>query len=190
MPARQQQDLGSTLKLLSICPSGPRRRGPVLLLIRGPAGAPCAPAVPWAHPWAGARHHGAPRRAHVPPVARCQKVPRLAGRAQRDPLATPLLLAGGSLRSPPAPPPAAACRPARGVAAGTVCATMQGQAAPMARRRCRPCIVPQPVPYRGHGRTSPAGQRARRRSRLVAGPTLVGPGPPGPVTGLGRLARP
>lgn len=60
------------------------------LLIRGPAGAPCAPAVPWAHPWAGAHHHGAPRRAHVAAVARCQKVPRLAGRAQRDPLATPL----------------------------------------------------------------------------------------------------
>lgn len=113
---------------------------------------------------------------------------RAALRATRSP--PRVLLAGGSLRSPPAPPTAAACRPARGVAAGTVCATMQGQAAPMARRRCRPCIVPHPVPYRGHGRTSPVGQRARRRSRLVAGPTLVGPGPPGPVTGLGRAARP
>ena len=158
--------------------SGPRWRGPVSLLIRGPAGAPCAPAVPWAHPWAGAQHHGAPRRAHVAAEARCQKVPRFAGRAQRGPQTTPLLLAGGSLRSPPAPPTAAACRPARGVAAGTVCAIMQGQAAPMARRRCRPCIIAQPVPYRGPGRTSPVGQRARCRSRLIAGPTLVGPGHP------------
>ena len=89
MPARQRQGLGSTLKLLSICPSGPRRRGPVLLLIRGPAGAPCAPAGPWAHHWAGAHHHGAPRRAHVAAVARCHNVPRLAGRAPRNPLATP-----------------------------------------------------------------------------------------------------
>lgn len=146
----------------------------------------CPLGAPWR--WCSASRRAAPcPRAAAP---RCQKVPRLAGRAQRVPQATPLLLAGGSLRSPPAPPTAAACRPARGVAAGTVCATMQGQAAPVARRRCRPCIVPQPVPYRGHGRTSPVGQRARRRSRLVAGPTLVGPGPPGPVTGLGRLARP
>lgn len=178
MPARQRQGLGSTTKLLSICPSGPRWRGPVSLLIRGPAGAPCAPAVPWAHPWAGAQHHGAPRRAHVAAVARCQRCPglRVAHSAARSP--PRLMLAGGSLRSPPAPPAAAACRPARGVAAGTVCAIMQGQAAPMARRRCRPCIIAQPVPYRGHGRTSPYGQRARCRSRLVAGPTLVGPGHP------------
>lgn len=70
--------------------SGPRWRGPVSLLIRGPAGAPCAPAVPWAHPWACAQHHGAPRRAHVAAEARSHKVPRLAGRAQRSPLATPL----------------------------------------------------------------------------------------------------
>ena len=168
----------------------------------GPAGAPCAPAVPWAHPWAGAQHHGAPRRAHVAAVARCQKVPRFAGRAQRGPQTTPLLLAGGSLRSPPAPPPAAACRPARGVAAGTACAIMQGQAAPMTRRHSRPCIIAQPVPYRGPGRTSPVGQRARCRSRLVAGPTLVGPGRPalcralavrpGPdyITGLTRAFGP
>lgn len=160
--------------------SGPRWRGPVSLLMIGPAGAPCAPAVPWAHPWAGAQHHGAPRRAHVAAVARSQKVPRFAGRAQRGPQTTPLLLAGGSLRSPPAPPPAAAYRPARGVAAGTACAIMQGQAAPMARRHSRPCIIAQPVPYRGPGRTSPVGQRARCRSRLIAGPTLVGPGHPAP----------
>lgn len=88
------------------------------------------------------------------------------------------MLAGGSLRSPPAPPTAAACRPARGVAAGTVCRQMQGQAAPMARRHSRPCILRPPVPYRGPGRTSPVGQRARCRSRLIAGPTLVGPGRP------------
>ena len=56
----------------------------------GPAGAPCAPAVPWAHPWAGAQHHGAPRRAHVAAEARSQKVPRFAGRAQRNPQTTPL----------------------------------------------------------------------------------------------------
>lgn len=60
----------------------------------------------------------------------------------------------------------------------------------MARRQSRPCIITQPVPYRGPGRTSPVGQRARCRSRLIAGPTLVGPGQPAPVTGLGRLARP
>lgn len=117
------------------------------------------------------------------PCPRCSrgtlpKVPRFAGRAQRGPQTTPLLLAGGSLRSPPAPPPAAAYRPARGVAAGTACAIMQGQAAPMARRQSRPCIIAQPVPYRGPGRTSPIGQRARCRSRLIAGPTLVGPGHP------------
>lgn len=125
---------------------------------------------------------------------------RVAHSAARSP--PRLMLAGGSLRSPPAPPAAAACRPARGVAAGTVCVTMQGQAAPLARRRCRPCIVPHPVPYRGHGRTSPVGQRARCRSRLVAGPTLVGPGRPalcralavrpGPdyITGLFRALAP
>lgn len=125
---------------------------------------------------------------------------RVAHSAARSP--PRLMLAGGSLRSPPAPPSAAACRPARGVAAGTVCVTMQGQAAPLARRRCRPCIVPHPVPYRGHGRTSPVGQRARCRSRLVAGPTLVGPGRPalcralavrpGPdyITGLFRALAP
>lgn len=79
---------------------------------------------------------------------------------------------------------------------------MQGQAAPMARRRCRPCIIAQPVPYRGPGRTSPVGQRARCRSRLIAGPTLVGPGRPalcralavrpGPdyITGLARALAP
>ena len=167
-----------TLQVTLYLQSGPRWRGPVLLLMIGPAGAPCAPAVPWAHPWAGAQHHGAPRRAHVAAKARSHKVPRFAGRAQRGPQTTPLLLAGGSLRSPPAPPPAAAYRPARGVAAGTVCAIMQGQAAPMARRQCRPCIIAQPVPYRGPGRTSPVGQRARCRSRLIAGPTLVGPGHP------------
>lgn len=101
---------------------------------------------------------------------------RAAHSAARSP--PRLMLAGGSLRSPPAPPTAAACRPARGVAAGTVCRQMQGQAAPMARRPSRPCILRPPVPYRGPGRTSPAGQRARCRSRLVAGPTLVGPGRP------------
>ena len=169
-----------TLQVTLYLQSGPRWRGPVLLLMLGPAGAPCAPAVPWAHPWACAQHHGAPRRAHVAAEARCQKVPRFAGRAQRGPQTTPLLLAGGSLRSPPAPPPAAAYRPARGVAAGTVCAIMQGQAAPMARRHSRPCIIAQPVPYRGPGRTSPVGQRARCRSRLIAGPTLEGPGHPAP----------
>lgn len=72
----------------------------------------------------------------------------------------------------------------------------------MARRHSRPCIFPQPVPYRGPGRTSPVGQRARCRSRLVAGPTLVGPGRPalcralavrpGPdyITGLTRALAP
>lgn len=171
-------------------PSGPRRRGPVLLLIRGPAGAPCAPAGPWAHHWAGAHHHGAPRRAHVLPPHAAQRYPglRAAHCATRSP--PRVMLAGGSLRSPPAPPSAAACRPARGVAAGTVCATMQGQAAPMARRRCRPCIVPQPVPYRGPGAQALSGSAPVPVSRPVAGPTLVGPGPPGPVTGLGRAARP
>ena len=69
--------------------SGPRWRGPVSLLMLGPAGAPCAPAVPWAHPWACAQHHGAPRRAHVAAEARSHNVPRLSGRAQRSPLATP-----------------------------------------------------------------------------------------------------
>ena len=108
---------------------------------------------------------------------------RVAHSAARKPT---LLLAGGSLRSPPAPPPAAAYRPARGVAAGTVCAIMQGQAAPMARRHCRPLHYRAAGAYRGPGRTSPVGQRARCRSRLIAGPTLVGPGHrphngPGPV---------
>lgn len=70
--------------------SGPRWRGPVSLLMLGPAGAPCAPAVPWAHPWACAQHHGAPRRAHVAAEARSHKVPRFAGRAQRNPQTTPL----------------------------------------------------------------------------------------------------
>lgn len=69
--------------------SGPRWRGPVSLLMLGPAGAPCAPAVPWAHPWACAQHHGAPRRAHVAAEARSHKVPRFAGRAQRNPQTTP-----------------------------------------------------------------------------------------------------
>ena len=130
-------------------------------------------AVPTLQPWHAAKRYPGLRAAHS---------------ATRSP--PRLMLAGGSLRSPPAPPSAAACRPARGVAAGTVCAIMQGQAAPLARRRCRPCIIAHPVPYRGHGRTSPVGQRARCRSRLVAGPPPGGARPPGPVSGLGRAARP
>lgn len=141
--------------------------------------------MPTLQPWHAAKRYPGLRAAHS---------------AARSPPRS--MLAGGSLRSPPAPPSAAACRPARGVAAGTACAIMQGQAAPMARRQSRPCIIAQPVPYRGHGHTSPIGQRARRRSRLVAGPTLVGPGRPalcralavrpGPdyITGLIRAFRP
>ena len=156
----------------------------------GPAGAPCAPVVPWAHPWAGAQHHGAPRRAHVAAEARCQKVPRFAGRAQRGPQTTPLLLAGGSLRSPPAPPPAAAYRPARGVAAGTVCAIMQ-----RASRADGAAALP-PLHYRAAGALSrPRAHKPCRAARplpLAAyrWPHLGGARPPGPVTGLGRLARP
>lgn len=178
MPARQRQGLGSTLKLLSI--SHPGRVGAALCrclyagqrahlarllsLGRTPGRVliiTARRAVPTLQPWHAAKRYPGLRVAH----SAARSPPRL-------------MLAGGSLRSPPAPPAAAAYRPARGVAAGTACAIMQGQAAPMARRRCRPCIIAQPVPYRGHGRTSPVGQRARRRSRLVAGPTLVGPGHP------------
>lgn len=129
-------------------------------------------AVPTLQPWHAPKRYPGLRAAH----SATRKPPHL-------------MLAGGSLRSPPAPPPAAACRPARGVAAGTVCAIMQGQAAPLARRHSRPCIIAQPVPYRGPGRTSPIGQRARCRSRLIAGPTwwgqanrpCNGPGPVGPA---------
>lgn len=79
-----------TLQVTLYWQSGPRWRGPVSLLMLGPAGAPCAPAGPWALPWACAQHHGAPRRAHVAAVARSRKVPRFAGRAQRNPQTTPL----------------------------------------------------------------------------------------------------
>ena len=76
----------SSYSLLAIRAALARR---VSLLMLGPAGAPCAPAVLGRTPWACAQHHGAPRRAHVAAEARSHNVPRLSGRAQRSPLATP-----------------------------------------------------------------------------------------------------
>ena len=190
MPARQRQTLRSTTKLLSICPSGPRWRGPVSLLIRGPAGAPCAPAVPWAHPWAGARHHGAPRRAHVAAVARCQKVPRLAGRAQRGPLATPL---NACWRL--------AALPARATCGGGLSACARGCRWHSLRNNARAsradgAAAMPPLHYRAAGALSrPRAHKPLRAARplpLAAcrWPHPGGARPPGPVTGLGRLARP
>lgn len=190
MPARQRQTLRSTTKLLSICPSGPRWRGPVSLLLRGPAGAPCAPAVPWARPWAGAHHHGAPRRAHVAAVARCQKVPRLAGRAQRGPLATPRnacwrlaalparATCGGGLsacargcRWHSLPPNA---RASRAVGAAAMPPLHFAASGALSRPRAhKPCRAARPLPLAACRWPHPGGAR-----------------PPGPVSGLGRAARP
>lgn len=190
MPARQRQGLGSTTKLLSICPSGPRWRGPVSLLIRGPAGAPCAPAVPWAHPWACAQHHGAPRRAHVAAVARCQKVPRLAGRAQRGPLATPL---NACWRL--------AALPARATCGGGLSACARGCRWHSLRQNARAsravgAAAMPPLHFPAAGALS--RPRAHKPCRAARPPPLAacrwphpgGARPPGPVSGLGRAARP
>lgn len=190
MPARQRQALRSTIKLLSICPSGPRWRGPMSLLIHGPAGAPCAPAVPWAHPWAGAQHHGAPRRAHVAAVARSHKVPRLAGRAQRGPLATPLNACGRL-----------AALPARATSGGGLSACARGcrwhSMPPNARAsRANGAAAQPPLHFAAAGALSrPRAHKPCRAARplpLAAyrWPHLGGARPTGPVTGLGRLARP
>lgn len=160
------------------------------LLIRGPAGAPCAPAVPWAHPWAGAQHHGAPRRAHVAAVARCQKVPRLAGRAQRGPLATPL---NACWRL--------AALPARATCGGGLSACARGCRWHSLRNNARAsradgAAAMPPLHYRAAGALSrPRAHKPLRAARplpLAAcrWPLPGGARPPGPVTGLGRLARP
>lgn len=170
--------------------SGPRWRGPVSLLMLGPAGAPCAPAVPWAHPWAGAQHHGAPRRAHVAAVARSQKVPRLAGRAQRGPLATPL---NACWRL--------AALPARATSGGGLSACARGCRWHSQRNNARAsradgAAALPPLHYRAAGALSrPRAHKPCRAARplpLAAyrWPHLGGARPPGPVTGLGRLARP
>lgn len=160
------------------------------LLIRGPAGAPCAPAGPWAHPWAGARHHGAPRRAHVAAVARCQKVPRLAGRAQRDPQATPL---NACWRL--------AALPARATFGGGLSACARGCRWHSLRNNARAsraggaaAMPPLHCPAAGAlsraRRTSPVGQRAGARLAACRWPHLGGawatrpcngPGPVGPA---------
>ena len=155
----------------------------------GPAGAPCAPAVPWAHPWAGAQHHGAPRRAHVAAEARCQKVPRLAGRAQRNPLATPLNACWRLAALPARATSGGGLSACARVAAGTACAQCKGKprrwrggdaALALSRSRCpiaalahKPCRAARPLPLAAY-----------------RWPHLGGARPTGPVTGLGRLARP
>ena len=156
----------------------------------GPAGAPCAPAVPWAHPWACAQHHGAPRRAHVAAVARCQKVPRLAGRAPRNPLATPR---NACWRL--------AALPARATCGGGLSACARGCRWHSLRNNARAsradgaaAMPPLHCPAAGAlsraRRTSPGGQRAGARLAACRWPHLGGARPPGPVSGLGRAARP
>ena len=160
------------------------------LLIRGPAGAPCAPAGPWAHPWAGAQHHGAPRRAHVAAVARCQKVPRLAGRALRGPLATPL---NACWRL--------AALPARATCGGGLSACARGcrwhSLPPNARAsRADGAAAMPPLHFAAAGALS--RPRAHKPCRAARPPPLAacrwphpgGARPPGPVSGLGRAARP
>lgn len=160
------------------------------LLIRGPAGAPCAPAVPCAHPWAGAQHHGAPRRAHVAAAARSHKVPRLAGRAQRGPLATPL---NACWRL--------AALPARATYGGGLSACARGcrwhSLPPNARAsRADGAAAQPPLHFAAAGALSrPRAHKPYRAARplpLAAyrWPHLGGARPPGPVSGLGRAARP
>lgn len=170
--------------------SGPRWRGPVSLLMLGPAGAPCAPAVPWAHPWACAQHHGAPRRAHVAAEARSLKVPRFAGRAQRNPQTTPL---NACWRL--------AALPARATSGGGLSACAWGCRWHSLRNNARAsradgAAAMPPLHYRAAGALSrPRAHKPCRAARplpLAAyrWPHLGGARPPGPVTGLGRLARP
>lgn len=156
----------------------------------GPAGAPCAPAVPWAHPWACALHHGAPRRAHVAAVARCQKVPRLSGRAQRGPLATPLIACWRL-----------AALPARATSGGGLSACARGcrwhSLPPNARAsRADGAAAQPPLHFAAAG--APSRPRAHKPCRAARPlplaacrwPHLGGARPPGPVSGLGRAARP
>lgn len=170
--------------------SGPRWRGPVSLLMLGPAGAPCAPAGPWAHPWAGAQHHGAPRRAHVAAEARSHKVPRFAGRAQRNPQTTPL---NACWRL--------AALPARATSGGGLSACAWGcrwhSLPPNARAsRAVGAAAQPPLHFAAAGALSrPRAHKPYRAARplpLAAyrWPHLGGARPTGPVTGLGRLARP
>lgn len=157
----------------------------------GPAGAPCAPAVPWAHPWAGAQHHGAPRRAHVAAVARSQKVPRFAGRAQRNPQTTPLnacwRVAHSATRQRhlrrrpvglraglPLAQSAAKCKGKPRRWRGGIAALAFAAAGALSRPRAhKPCRAARPLPLAAY-----------------RWPHLGGARPPGPVSGLGRAARP
>ena len=157
----------------------------------GPAGAPCAPAVPWAHPWAGAQHHGAPRRAHVAAVARSQRYPglRAAHSATRKP--PRLMLAGGSRTA----------QPARATSGGGLSACAWGcrwhSLPPNARAsRADGAAAKPPLHFAAAGALSrPRAHKPCRAARplpLAAyrWPHLGGARPPGPVSGLGRAARP
>lgn len=161
--------------------SGPRWRGPVSLLMLGPAGAPCAPAVPWAHPWACAQHHGAPRRAHVAAEARSHKVPRFAGRAQRNPQTTPL---NACWRL--------AALPARATSGGGLSACAWGCRWHSLRNNARAsravgAAAMPPLHYRAAGALlRPRAHKPCRAARplpLAAyrWPPLVGPGHPAPL---------
>lgn len=141
----------------------------------GPAGAPCAPAVPWAHPWAGAQHHGAPRRAHVAAVARSHKVPRFAGRAQRNPQTTPLNACWRVAHS--ATRPRHLRRRPVGLRAGL----------PLAQSAAK--CKGKPRRWRGGIAALAFGGR-RCPIAAYRWPHLGGARPPGPVSGLGRAARP
>ena len=129
------------------------------------------------------------------PCPRCSrgtlpKVPRLAGRAQRGPLATPL---NACWRL--------AALPARATSGGGLSACARGCRWHSQRNNARAsradgAAAMPPLHYRAAGALSrPRAHKPCRAARplpLAAyrWPHLGGAGPPGPVTGLGRLARP
>ena len=155
----------------------------------GPAGAPCAPAVPWAHPWACAQHHGAPRRAHVAAVARSHNVPRFAGRAQRNPQTTPLNACWRVAHS--ATRPRHLRRRPVGLRVGLPLAQSAAKCKGKPRRwRGLPLHLAAAGALSRPRAHKPC--RAARPLPLAAyrWPHLGGARPPGPVSGLGRAARP
>lgn len=157
----------------------------------GPAGAPCAPAVPWAHPWAGAQHHGAPRRAHVAAEARSHKVPRFAGRAQRNPQTTPLNACWRVAHS--ATRPRHLRRRPVGLRAGLPLAQSAAKCKGKPRRWrggiAALAFCGRRCPIAAPGAQALSGS-APAAARGLSLPPLGGARPPGPVSGLGRAARP
>ena len=189
MPARQRQRLSQPLSysLLAIraasarpCVAADTRASGRTLRACWPLGAPLGGCSP------SRRAAPCPRAA----APRCQKVPRLAGRAQRDPLATPL---NACWRL--------AALPARATCGGGLSACARGCRWHSLRNNARAsraggaaAMPPLHCPAAGAlsraRRTSPVGQRAGARLAACRWPHLGGawatrpcngPGPVGPA---------